>query len=424
MPLRDAPRHRWVAAGTASLLGAVPALACAQGPLIPEPRLEPVRVETVLDVGAASVDYDEFLPSSLVSLSGLVRVDGARAGIAVRGSVARYVDTGNLNAQAGLSLGTTSDPWRGVRGELGLVAVVGSHQTVGSSGTGQVVARVHGGSATTGAWAGGGVGWASSVGSYAVVGRGDLGLWRREGPLRATLTVAPTRAGRLGYVDFVGALRWSRDRLDLSGTAGVRAGDVPPTAGLAPEPRGWGSVDAMLWLGRRLAVTATVGRAPSDPAAGTGGGRYAAAGLRVATGGTRGVEAPRVLLPRASLSVAAADAAAAPARGDSAAAGNGVIDPAGAPESLAVVELGGGAFRLDFDLAAATTAEIMGDVTNWEPRPLERTPDGRWTTTLTLAPGVHRLNLRTDAGPWRVPPLLTAVDDGFGGQVGLLVVRR
>lgn len=421
MPLRDAIRHRWIAAGTASLLGAVPALACAQGPLIPEPRREPVRVETLLDVGAASVDYDEFLPSSLVSLSGLVRMDGARAGIALRGSVARYVDTGNLNAQAGLSLGTTSEPWRGLRGELGLVAAVGSHETVGGSGTGQVIARAHAGSATVGGWAGGGVGWTSGAGGYSAVARGDLGVWMREGPLRATLTVAPTRAGRLGYADVVGALRWTRDRLDLSGTAGVRAGDVPPTQDFEPEPRGWGSVDAMLWLGRHLAVTATAGRAPSDPAAGTGGGRYAAVGLRLATGGTRGVEAPRVLLPRASLSVAAATTA----RPDSAAGdGNGVIDPAGAPESLAVVELGGGAFRLDFDLPAAASAEIMGDVTDWEPRALERTPDGRWTTTLTLTPGVHRLNLRTDAGPWRVPPLLTAVDDGFGGQVGLLVVRR
>ena len=424
MPLRDATRHRWIAAGTASLLGAVPALACAQGPVIPEPRQEPVRVETLLDVGAASVDYDEFLPSSLLSLSGLVRVDGARAGIALRGSVARYVDTGNLNAQAGLSLGTTSEPWHGLRGELGLVAAVGSHQTVGGSGTGQAIARLHGGGATAGGWAGGGVGWSSGVGGYSAVGRGDLGVWLREGPLRATLTVAPTRAGSLGYADVVGALRWSRDRLDLSGTAGLRAGDVPtPAPGFEREPRGWGSVDAMLWLGRRLAVTATVGRAPSDPAAGTGGGRYAAVGLRLAGGGTRGVEAPRVLLPRASLGVAVATSTA---RRDSAAAddGNGVIDPAGAPESLAVVELGGGALRLDFDLPTATSAEIMGDVTGWEPVPLERTPDGRWTTTLTLAPGVHRLNLRTDAGPWRVPPLLTSVDDGFGGRVGLLVVRR
>ena len=31
----------------------------------------------------------------------------------------------------------------------------------------------------------------------------------------------------------------------------------------------------------------------------------------------------------------------------------------------------GRALRLDFDLPAATSAEIMGDVTSWEPVPLE-----------------------------------------------------
>ena len=64
----------------------------------------------------------------------------------------------------------------------------------------------------------------------------------------------------------------------------------------------------------------------------------------------------------------------------------------------------------------------MGDFTDWEPVALRRA-DGRWTLELALAPGVHRLNVRVDGGEWRVPPSLTGVDDGFGGRVGLLVVR-
>ena len=129
-------------------------------------------------------------------------------------------------------------------------------------------------------------------------------------------------------------------------------------------------------------------------------------------------EPPRVLLPRATLP--AAPPAGRPDSGDSGAA----PEATAGPERLVVVEAGGGAIRLELDLPGARSAEIMGDVTEWEPRPLRRRADGRWEATLTLAPGVHRLNLRTDGGPWRVPPMLTAVDDGFGGRVGLLVVRR
>jgi hypothetical protein len=40
-----------------------------------------------------------------------------------------------------------------------------------------------------------------------------------------------------------------------------------------------------------------------------------------------------------------------------------------------------------------------------------------------IAPGVHRVNVRADGGPWRPPPGLSVVRDEFGGEVGLLVVR-
>ena len=93
-------------------------------------------------------------------------------------------------------------------------------------------------------------------------------------------------------------------------------------------------------------------------------------------------------------------------------------------ESLEVIELGGGRLLLRIALPGARSAELMSDATDWIPLPLRRTADGYWEITLELGPGVHRVNIRTDGGDWRVPPRLTAVDDGFGGQVGLLVVRR
>jgi len=69
-------------------------------------------------------------------------------------------------------------------------------------------------------------------------------------------------------------------------------------------------------------------------------------------------------------------------------------------------------------------ALISGDLTGWNPRKLQRRPDGRWDVTLDAGtPGVHRFNLRVDGGRWEVPPGMKAVDDGFGGRVGLLVLE-
>jgi hypothetical protein len=65
----------------------------------------------------------------------------------------------------------------------------------------------------------------------------------------------------------------------------------------------------------------------------------------------------------------------------------------------------------------------MGDFTDWQATPLTPLGGGRWTLPLVLKPGVHHLNVRFDVGPWLVPSGAFAVDDGFGGRVGLVVVR-
>jgi hypothetical protein len=64
----------------------------------------------------------------------------------------------------------------------------------------------------------------------------------------------------------------------------------------------------------------------------------------------------------------------------------------------------------------------MGDFTDWKPEPLIAVGNGRWTLSKALTAGVHHLNIRFDGGPWLVPSGVSAVDDGFGGRVGLLVV--
>jgi 1,4-alpha-glucan branching enzyme len=79
-----------------------------------------------------------------------------------------------------------------------------------------------------------------------------------------------------------------------------------------------------------------------------------------------------------------------------------------------------------FEVRAPTArrVELIGDFTQWQAVSLTRSQDGTWSVTLTLDPGLHRLNLRVDDAPWGVPPGVPAVADDFGGLVGVLEIAR
>jgi hypothetical protein len=77
---------------------------------------------------------------------------------------------------------------------------------------------------------------------------------------------------------------------------------------------------------------------------------------------------------------------------------------------------------LEFELPAAETAEIAGDWNGWVPQPMERLGNGRWRAVVPLERGVYHFNVRLDTVRWVVPAGVTALDDGFGGKQGVLVV--
>lgn len=91
---------------------------------------------------------------------------------------------------------------------------------------------------------------------------------------------------------------------------------------------------------------------------------------------------------------------------------------------LSVGSVGGSRYELSVVAPRARRVEISGDFTNWKPLALTRAPDGRWTATLALSAGTHRLNARIDGRSWIVPPGLTTMSDDFAGEVGLLVIER
>jgi hypothetical protein len=71
--------------------------------------------------------------------------------------------------------------------------------------------------------------------------------------------------------------------------------------------------------------------------------------------------------------------------------------------------------------AGARRVELMGDFTGWEP--VELAPGGDvFSRAFAMSPGTHRLVIRLDGGPWVPAANTPAVDDDFGGRVGLLVV--
>jgi 1,4-alpha-glucan branching enzyme len=88
-----------------------------------------------------------------------------------------------------------------------------------------------------------------------------------------------------------------------------------------------------------------------------------------------------------------------------------------------VDSVGGGCYRLAVSAPRARRVEVSGDFTGWKPVILSRDADGRWTLTLPLTVGTHRLNARIDGGGWIVPPGLTTMSDDFAGEVGVLVIE-
>jgi hypothetical protein len=68
------------------------------------------------------------------------------------------------------------------------------------------------------------------------------------------------------------------------------------------------------------------------------------------------------------------------------------------------------------------TVWIAGDFNAWQPEPM--TADGpNWVIHLPLRAGVYYYAFRSEDGRWLLPPSVThRTDDGFGGEVAVLVV--
>jgi hypothetical protein len=70
----------------------------------------------------------------------------------------------------------------------------------------------------------------------------------------------------------------------------------------------------------------------------------------------------------------------------------------------------------------ASSVEVMGDFTGWEPMVLTPAEDGTWSRPMEIEPGVYHYLLRLDHGSWALPRGLPSTRGDFGRDEGILFV--
>ena len=344
---------------------------------------------------------------------------GAGAGGSVFGWQPRVGVNGSVRA---VSLGSALLDWHGA-----LARVTAPTVSMVEASTG---AKLSIGDVATGWWVGGDVIRRSGFRDAIEQPRIETGGWRRIGNVVVTISAARRNAAfaemrqlthsSTSYFVFQDTLtgrwdstlvtrtfndssrvselrRWAETQAGLSWEGRRVLAEVAVGARLASRgvPSGsWGSATLAVRLSSPLSLVVGAGMASGGRFALDGEHRFVTLGFRV-----RPQFAPRMPETRST--------------------------PAAATISgLSIGPLGGSRYELSIVAPRARQVEITGDFTNWKPLALTRAADGRWTATLALPAGTHRINARVDGGSWVVPPGLTTMSDDFAGEVGLLVIER
>jgi hypothetical protein len=358
------------------------------------------RVEATLDAGAAGIRYADSIDAAAATLSPSIRIASARASLGAAGSFSE-LSTGAWTSQAVLGASAFTSSSAAVRGEIAGTAAGSAHEDGTRTGQVEGLGRVHLMRETWGLWAGGGVGraWDGASGHALVLG--DAGVWWHRDAFTAVLSATPTQVNdSVRYVDGGLALRWLLDRAEIGATLGARAGQglITSSGGTA-----WGTVAGVLWLTPRLGVVASAGSYPPDLAQGFPNGRFASLAIRLdshprwrhespASDSRTGDTAP----PRDSVTIAEREGLE-----------QFVFTSSDTERTIRV------------RAPRASSVELAGDVTNWEPLALTSMGDGWWVITISAPSGIHQVSFRLDGGRWLSPPGTVAVTDEFGGAAGM-----
>jgi hypothetical protein len=334
-------------------------------------------------VGGLHARYADSLSGTAGSLAGRLVLDTRRLRVGTNLSVAQFT-SGNWAAQ----FGGTALTLRPVGGPLsaGLLA-----QGYGSWLQGGTLSGVASAGGVVAAASGGWLAWATGeVGGLRRIDRGSSGLLGASIHLRRDIgsdwgidiAASANGAGEVHYQDLTVGADGRVGPLSGGLSYGARSGGLAGGA--------WAQARAAWRVAPAVAVEVEGGKYPAD-ITGFNHGLFLTAGVRV--GLTRGALEPHRSRARGA-------------------------------DVMRVERLGEGRVRLVFRVSDARSVALAGEWNDWTPVPLRARDDGRWDAVVRLEPGAHRFSLVVDGERWVVPSGVPTMPDDFGGEVGLLVVRR
>jgi len=351
-----------------------------------------------VDLGAAFLQQPGLTATNVLTAASQLAYTAASYSFATNGVLA--VTPQNRYTGQGVLTGSLYAPaTRRLRWELTGVTSAFGLSGAAPSFAWQAMAREHATWSLGGVFLGGGGGQVAQRGFAGSIATAQAGGFLRldalgRDELSAALAYsdaglpAASRAARARYTDVVGYWAHHGEWIELSLGVGARS---HPRDSLVES---WASGSATFWLSPRAALVASAGRALADETRGVPSVRYLSVALRF---GWRPARQTGALLVRH-----------APRDDD-----GGRLDIRGGTDSLRVVTV---------RQPNVSSVEIMGDFTDWEPVAMAGMPNGEWRVERVIAPGPHRVAIRVDGGPWRVPPNLPRVADDFGGEVGIVIV--
>ncbi|HXE82118.1 MAG TPA: hypothetical protein VN513_02155 [Gemmatimonadales bacterium] len=357
----------------------------------------------MLDAGISYVEYDGFLPSGAASLAPSIRWDHPRGRgfVSARGTYLRF-ESGNRSLDFSARGSFFMPLARRWRGELGAGVGASDYASIAHFSHGIVDARVHLMDQDRGGWFSTSVGRSSFGDGPRPVAVVAMGVWLLKNEASISASLDRSFVGDTAYSDLRSSARLQRGGIQLDGTLGARVFSNGAGHGV------YGEASVLVPLGQGAAVIVAAGRYPTDVITGSIAGRYVSAGFRLGKLGfrpSRPAERPQAGIPPLSTG---ADGSVPPGETRLEVTNRGADEPV----------------RLTLYAPDARAVEISGDFTDWQPVQLQRSATKRdaWEGAFRIAPGIHRINVRRDGGPWTAPAGTTRSADDFGGEVGVFLL--
>lgn len=353
----------------------------------------PAQWQFAADLGASRLQRTDIPQSNAVTFGGSAMNIGERGWF--RSSLLGVVADADQVTTQGLVSGSVLGPsGHFARGEL--TGFLSGFSESGGRGTtsGELMARAQIGSGMQGSALGLGAGTTSRDGTrtalFHVAGDawwsvnrdqfiGGISAIRRSETFSDGASIASFPRS---YVDFVAGWRRDQGGIVVGASGGVRTAIQSGTrAGT------WASAEAAAWVTPWSAIVLSGGRSLDDPVRGIPRTTFLGLALRV-TGQRHLTISRRAPVAGARVSIVRLDAARR---------------------------------RIEIRGVTASRIEVMGDFTDWSPVALEMLGDV-WRLEREISPGLHRMAIRLDGGPWIAPANLPRATDDLGGVVGLVTV--